>query len=321
MKKWVASAAIGAGLGAALYGAGCYYFNRNFHRLRHPEKKLQSALNHVAKTGPEGAREQIQAGMEWLDTQPHTCEEIRSFDGLTLRAKFYAPPEGIAPRTIVMAHGYMSAPKLDFSCACAFFRDLGWNLLLIDQRAHGESEGTYITFGAKEQYDVRDWCLFLRERFGAQHRLVLDGISMGCTTVLLAGALPDLPDNVRGIIADCGFVTPWDEFVHVMRQDMHLPPFPMLYIVEGICRHRAGFGFRDHSTINAVQQLRVPVLFIHGEQDTFVPPINTLRNYEACCSEKELILVPQAGHGICYLVDTPRCQAALIAFLERAMQD
>lgn len=255
----------------------------------------------------------IEAGAQWVHSQTLERVSISSHDGLDL-VGYFLPAEN-AKGTLLLVHGYRGSPWVDFSVVYEYYHSLGWNLLTVMQRASGESGGTYITFGVKERYDVRDWAVYLADRFGPTHKIVLDGISMGATCVLLS-LETGLPANVRGIIADCGYTTPWDEFRHVLKS-RHIPPQPIMAIVSLYAKLFAGFGFRDCSTISAVKQSNIPILFVHGEKDNFVPLRFSLENHAACAGEKYLFTVPEAGHGGSYLVDREGCRAALVAFLNR----
>ena len=257
---------------------------------------------------------QILAGKHWYFTQAWERMEIRSYDGLKL-VGYYLPAEGSC-RTILLFHGYRSDAVSDFSCAYAFYHSLGLNILAVHQRAHGESEGKYICFGVRERYDCQAWANSVRERFGPDQDIFLGGLSMGATTVLMASAL-DLPDNVRGIIADCGFTSAHDEFVHLLRYKFRLPIHPFLEGADLVARCLAGFHFSEYSTLDAMADSRLPILFVHGGSDNFVPTWMSERNYAACVSEKELIIVPGAWHGMSYLVDTAQCQTTLKNFFER----
>lgn len=300
-------------LAAGVYLATLRMFRRLFRRNTHFAQDDARFLERL-EAGPFAAKmPEIREGRRLMATLPFEALTVRSEDGLSLYARLYTVPQ--ATRTMVIAHGFQSSGEHDFSGAFGFYREQGYNLLVIDQRAHGKSEGTYICFGEKEQYDVRAWCRLLAERFGNTHKIILAGISMGATTVLLAACLPYLPETVCGVIADCGFVSPAAEFRHVLRDNMHLPLFPLLPLADCICRHRAHFRFDAFSTADALRTCKIPVLFIHGEADTFVLPENTRKNYAACAARKELLTVPGAEHGMSYLVDEPLYRKTVIHFL------
>ena len=247
--------------------------------------------------------------------------EITSFDGLKLRGRLYPCDRTLAGEKnrplLLLAHGFRSYGAFDFSCGCPFYVEQGFDLLLIDQRAHGRSEGRYICFGVNEGRDVADWCRRLDKEYPGRP-VVLAGISMGATSVLMAAGDPDLPQNVRGVVADCGFTDCGGEFSHVLRQMYHLPARPVMALTEPLCRRRLGFGFWDHSTEKAVAQMSLPVLFFHGALDALVPADNSRRAFAACASaDKELIIVEDADHGQSFLADEAGCRAKLTAFLGR----
>ena len=254
------------------------------------------------------------AGAAWFRAQAPERISLRSYDGLKLTG--YLLETETARGTLLLLHGYRSDPWHDFGVIYEYFHSLGWNILTVNQRAHGESEGKFITYGTKERFDVRDWAKYLSGRFGSDHPIVLDGVSMGCSSVLMALGT-DLPENVKGVIADCGFVSPYEELCHVAKNRLHLPVHPLLDLANFFSRRIAGFDFRDYSTLTALEQNMRPVLFVHGERDTFVPPENSRRNYSACKAPKKLILVPEAGHGMSYLVERENCQKEIEQFLRQ----
>lgn len=255
---------------------------------------------------------QIRAGAQWFRDQNPELVRIRSDDGLRLTG-YFLPAEN-AKGTLMLVHGYRSNPFCDFGYSFDFYASLGWNILAVCQRAHGESEGTYITFGVKERFDVRDWALYLTDRFGPSHKIALVGVSMGSSTVLMSLGTK-LPDNVKCVVADCGFTSPYEEFSHVLKARFRIPCRLILTIADMFSRLFAGFGFRDYSTVEALKGNRIPVLFAHGEKDNFVPIRFTVANYAACSAEKKLITVPEAGHGTSYVFATEICQSAIREFL------
>ena len=257
--------------------------------------------------------EEIRAGAAWFRSQKLERVEIQSFDGLKLVGNYLHHHE--SKGTIILVHGFRSNGFNDFSCAYEFYYSLGYSLLSVFQRAHGASEGKFITFGIKERFDCQKWAEYVYARMGPSHPIFLEGLSMGSSTVLMATGLP-LPPTVKGVIADCGFTSAWEEFKNVLKVGMHLPVHPLLEATNLVCRLVAGFGFRDYSTLEAMKVNQLPILFIHGEADTLVPRQFTLDNYHACRSQKRLVSVPGAGHGLSYLVDTPKCQQALRELLQ-----
>ncbi len=294
-------------------GATFYFFRFSILRFKHERTDRQyeekDSIWHPY-------RERMEEAQTWI--REHTAElaEMLSFDGLRLRA-LYLPAEEERPRgTIIAFHGYRSLATIDFALEARFFHEQGYQLLLPYQRSHGESEGKYITYGVKEQYDCQDWARYVRDRFGVQMDIFLSGISMGASTVLMASGLT-LPKNVRGIIADCGFTSPWEIMKHVSRRDFKLPSFPLLHLLDLLTRLRAGFSLKEADTCKALRENRLPVLFLHGEEDDFVPLSMTRQNFSACRAEKDVFLVKGAGHAQSFATDTEGCGEKIAEFLQK----
>lgn len=265
------------------------------------------------------SRDLIEHGRALYDSLPYEDLYLTSFDGLRLHARFYKNGDG--RRTLLLSHGFRSSGRGDFAAVLPlYYETLGCSLLVLDHRAHGESEGRYITYGIRERFDVRDWARYLTDRAGGDVQIVLDGISMGATAVLMACGT-ELPDTVTGVIADCGFTSPWDIFSHILHSTFHLGDFPILYLVGHMARRWAHFGFRETTTVRAMENWTKPALFIHGTADDFVPPAMTEAAYAACpAADKTLILVEGAMHGCGYLRDRARCESALRQFFAKVLE-
>lgn len=297
-------------LAAALGIAAIALFRKAVVRRQPARTPEESARGHARRFGL--AEEPLVEGVRWIGAQNWEEVSIESFDGLRLRGR-YLPAEG--KRRAILFHGYRSSAEQDFCLGAPLFHALGYDILLVDQRCHGGSEGTYIGFGTLERYDCRAWAEEANRRWG-EVPTVLAGISMGATTVLMAAGGP-LPGNVKAILADCGFTSARDILRHELRTLMHLPAFPFLPLAGGLNRLLAGWGFGDYSTLTAMETNTLPVLFVHGGDDNFVPTEMSRENYAACRAEKELLIIPGADHGMSFAVDGARCRAALEAFLHR----
>lgn len=251
---------------------------------------------------------------EWFAKQDREDVFIESYDHLSLHGQYLSQKD---PRgTLLLVHGFQSSGEGDFSCVFQYYYELGFNLLVIDQRASLQSQGDYLTMGVRERWDVRSWAIWLLQRMGERHPVVLDGISMGGAAVLMASGL-DLPRNVVGIIADCPFTSPRDIFEHVMTTSIKLPTW-LLWGADICCRIMAGFSIDGARTTDALRQSSLPLLIAHGEADDFVPTRMGVESFNAAVTDdKQLITVPGAGHGMSYLVDRERMQAALERFLDR----
>ena len=255
--------------------------------------------------------ENIAEGMKWIGAMPFEEQEITAPDGVKLYGRFYR--NGDSKITILMMHGFRSNALHDFSCAFKFYYDKGFNLLVPDQRAHGKSGGRYITYGAKERYDAAVW-LEHANTLVEGGELYATGVSMGATTVLMAAGLT-LPENVKGIIADCGFTSPADIIKKVMKEDMKIPLFPLYYTTRLMARLVAGFDFEECHAARAVENCKIPLLFLHGKSDSFVPFSMGEEIYNAAKCDKRAVWVEGAEHGCSFLVDRKACADALGGFL------
>lgn len=261
-------------------------------------------------------KDRILAARDWLKAQETEEVSVTSFDGLRLAGTFL-PCEN-ARGTLLLFHGWRGGPIADFGYSVRLYHELGLNVLLTHERAQGKSEGKYMTFGVRERKDVHTWVRWHAERFGKDAPILLGGISMGAATVLMACGEP-FDGNVRGVVADCGFTSPKEILTAVARAG-HLPPWLFVPAVGLAIRCFAGFRLDEYSTLTAMRTTAIPILFAHGEADTFVPCEMTKRNYEACASaDKTLLLVPGAKHGQSFPVAPERYTAAIKELLERSI--
>lgn len=259
----------------------------------------------------------IQASDRWLKANKAVDVYITSHDGLRLHA-LWIPAED--PKgTVLMAHGYRSTMLIDFHLAFELFHRLGMNILVPEQRTHGQSQGRFITFGVKESRDMKNWLEYYDRELG-KWPVVLYGISMGASTMLYL-ADHRLPGRVCGIIADCGFTSPKQIIASVYERVIRLPAVVSLWVTGVFARIFAGFGLGEKDTRRALKRSRYPVLLIHGQADDFVPCEMTQQAYEACTGRKKLLLVPGAAHGFSFLEDGYGYTAAVIDFLKENVDE
>ena len=252
----------------------------------------------------------------WLKQQKVQDIYIRNRSCLQLHA-LWIPVEH-AKGTVILAHGYRSSYLLDFAVVFDVYHKLGFHILVPEQRSHGKSEGKYITFGVKESEDMQDWLAYHNTHLG-NLPVFFHGMSMGASTVLyLADA--ELPGNVQGIIADCGFTSPKEIIKRVYQNLIRLPAGPAIWAADLFARVFAGFSLSQKDTRKSLRNSKVPVLMIHGMADDFVPCSMTQQGYAACNSEKELLLVAGATHGISFLKDPIGYTSAICYFLKRQIK-
>lgn len=253
--------------------------------------------------------------LKWITearTRLHKDVSIRSFDGLTLRGKYYEYEKG-APLEILF-HGYRGSALRDMSGGIARCFSVGHSALVVDHRASGESDGHVISFGINESRDCVAWVDFVLREIDPDARIILTGISMGAATVMIASAT-ELPPNVVGVLADCGYTSARAIIKQEMRK-MHLPA-NLIYPFARLAAWLFGrFDIDETSPIEALKKARVPVIFFHGDTDAYVPYEMSAENYAACVSEKKLVKITGAGHGLCFPKDRETYVSALRAFFD-----
>lgn len=271
---------------------------------------------------PKG--EQYQKEKDWMEALmremneiPYEAVSIRSFDGLKLAGRYYHIRDG-APMQI-MLHGYHSSPIRDFCGGHKAARAMGMNTLVVDQRAHGKSEGHTLTFGINERKDCLSWVRYVIKRFGKEQQIFLTGLSMGAATVLMASEL-ELPENVKGIIADCPYSSP-KAIICKVGEYMKLPVKIMYPLVVLGARVFGHFNLNECSAVEAVKKAKVPILLIHGEDDRFVPCDMSREIYAACKSPITLETFPDAGHGISYILDCERYERVVKKFVTKCLSE
>ena len=252
----------------------------------------------------------IRASDKFLREQQAQDVWIESHDGLKLHA-LWIPAENPVG-TVILAHGYRSTKLVDFSMVYRIYHDWGLNLLVPDQRSHGQSQGRFITFGVKESRDMKGWIRWHNQK-NSDRPIMLSGLSMGASTMLYL-ADQQLPMNVKGIIADCGFSSPWDILSEVFRKVTHLPAWPSIWVANLFAKVLAGFGLQQRDTKKILPHSRIPVLMVHGTGDDFVPCSMTKEAYEVCAEPKELMLVEDAGHGVSFLAEPERYKKTVKEF-------
>ena len=212
-----------------------------------------------------------------------------------------------------MFHGYRGSAERDLCGAVQRCFSIKRNVLLVDQRTSGESEGNVISFGVNESKDCLSWIDFVLKHFGPNKQIILTGISMGASTVIMAAGHP-LPKNVVGILADCGYTSAKDIIIKCMKQ-LHLPSKLLYPLVKLSARIYGHFDLEESSPIEAIKHCHVPILFFHGESDDFVPCDMSRSIYDACGGNKKLVIFPEAGHGLSYLTDPTRYEMTVKKFL------
>ena len=296
---------------AVLLGGGYYAYRVAFWS---PKKGREDLPVHKGKQY-EPHLPEIARLLQTLIDRPCELVSVTSYDGLTLWGRYYHVSDG-APLDIAF-HGYRSASLTDFCGGAEISREMGHNLLLIDQRAHGKSQGSTITFGIKERYDVLTWVDYALERLGKDTKILLYGISMGASTVLMASELP-LPENVKGIVADCPYSSP-TKIIRAVGRKLRIPAAVAAVFSWAGAKVYGGFDLRETDPVRAVKQAKVPIVLIHGESDGFVPCDMSAEIQRANPQKVYRCTFPGADHGISFLVNPNRYRQIVREFCDKVL--
>lgn len=298
-----------AGVAVAATAIECAYFYRR--TMKRNKVKTERTIK-MARTDWSRHMPFIEERKEYMLAQPHNDVYIKSKDGLKLHATYF--PNGNEKKAVICFHGYTSEGMKDYIALSDYYLKNGYSMLLVDERAHGQSEGEYIGFGCLDRIDALDWINFIIDKCGNAVQILLHGTSMGGATVLMTSGL-ELPKQVKGIISDCAFTSPKYVFTHVMHSMYHLPAFPVIQVANIVNNKRAGYGMDECNAAREVRKAKVPVLLIHGDSDSFVPSAMCDEIYENCASPKKKLIIKGAAHAESYYVDTETYEKALNDFI------
>ena len=257
----------------------------------------------------------IRRCMELVRMEPYEEVSVYSHDGLKLAGKYYHRANG-AP-LIIFFHGYRCNSLRDGNGIFLYTKTLRYNILLVDQRVHGKSEGKTITFGIKERYDCFCWVDWAMQKFGPEQKIILAGLSMGAATVLMTADM-GLPENIKGIMADCPYSSPKVVIRKVIR-DMNLPVGITYWLAKTAAKLIGKFDLEETSAVETVSNSKIPILIIHGDDDRFVPCTMSRECQKAGGDIVELVLVEGAGHGMSHCVDAKKYEEATLTFFRKTL--
>lgn len=334
-------------LTAAGVGETVYFYNRTMKRGNASTERTTK----MSGTDWEKYFPLMEERKKFVMEQPHRDVYLTSFDGLKLHATYFPAIRGEeaegaksaagtdkgtdkgkdtglgyddggmgngAGKLVICFHGYTGEGLSNHVAIADYFLRRGYAMLMPDARAHGASEGEYIGFGCLDRQDALSWIRWAIQECGRDIKIMLHGTSMGGATVLMASGL-ELPDNVKGIVSDCGFTSPKEVFTHVLNHMYHLPAFPAIQGADLINRKLAGYGMDECNARREVRKAKVPILFIHGAADTFVPCSMCNEIYDSCRSPKRRLIIEGAAHAESYYKDMETYEKALTEFAEEIM--
>ncbi len=257
----------------------------------------------------------LEEGAVWSEKTPGETLSVTSFDGLNLNALLHKRPE-TSHLWMIGVHGFHNDMSSMFPFAKRYYEN-GYNVLTPDLRGSGSSEGEHITMGILDKRDIIQWINVIID-MDPDAKIVLHGVSMGASTIMMASGEDDLPSNVKVIIEDCGYSSVWAEYADKLNKVFHLPPFPVLYTANIMCRINNGYFFSDGSCIKALKKNKTPMFFVHGDADDYNPFYMLDEVYEAdACEIKEKMVVERARHGYCSYAEPDRYWNSVWSFIDK----
>ena len=219
-------------------------------------------------------------------------------------------------KIIIFSHGWKNTGINDYSCAGMLWHRNNYNVLIIDHQGHGDSVGKYIGFGGKiDRYNLKCWIDYLNEKFDNKCEIYLHGFSMGASAVL--GLASEKLNNVKAIIADSGYVNAYEQCKFVIKKQYKFFGNIIAFNVRIYSSILAGYNFKKCDTKEAMLHSKYPILFLHGEKDSFVPNINSIENYNLCDSQKEIIIYDDASHTVACMMYPKKYQEDIFKFINK----
>jgi fermentation-respiration switch protein FrsA (DUF1100 family) len=297
---------------------GIYFYNISVARNNKDFLAKDTALKKSAAVSADvvfsSEAADLSNDMDWFGRQVLEEVNLISFDGLKLTG-YFLKASSPSTKTAILAHGY-SSQGMYMGLYAKLYYDLGYNVLMPDDRGHGKSEGNYIGFGWVDRKDYLDWIDFIIDKVGPESQIVLHGVSMGGATVLMTSG-ENLPVNVKAIVSDCAYTSVKEELKYQLKRMYNLPSFPLLDTVSLLSGIKAGYYLNEASALKQVKKSNTPTLFIHGDSDEFVPSYMVNDLYNACSSEKDIFIVQGANHGTAYNTDPEGYRKKVIDFIKK----
>ncbi len=303
---WITLIVIVVLLIGGLVGAGTYFFQ--VAEVRSHKAFINNAA--MKKTDPLYQKDQ------WFRQQKKQRWAITGQPGNLKLVANYLPAAKKTNKTVVIAHGF-GGTKEKMSAYGTMFHNMGFNVLIPDDRAAGQSQGKYIGYGWLDRKDYLKWINLVIQKNGQDSQILMDGVSMGGATTMMVSGEPNVPKQVKAYVEDCGYTSVKDEISYQAKSMYGIPSRPLVPFVSAISQVRAGYNYSEASAVNAVKRNHRPMLFIHGSKDTFVPTRMVYKNYKAAAGPKELWVVKGAKHAASFKHDPAEYQRHIQAFLNR----
>ena len=307
---WIILGVVGV-LIILLFAIANKIFNVAVGAKKTKEKVMKTNANQRRNHGESG-KSQKELDNEWLAMQPLILRRHISRDGLQLTARIL-PANRSTDVWVLCIHGF-AGKGLNLGMAARRWHEKGYHVLLPDLRGGGDSEGDYYGMGWLDRIDMIDWIQNVVLMEDKDAKVILHGISMGAAAVMMVTGEETLPSCVKAAIEDCGYTSVWEEFTIQLKKVFGLPQFPVMYLVNRMAKRRAGYTFKEASSVRQLKKSKTPTLFIHGDADAFVPFFMLDEVYSAAACEKEKMIFLGAQHGESAIVDPERYWEAVHRF-------
>lgn len=309
-KKAFLFAGILLGILVILVGAGFYMLSFSL-KPGSEGKDIEGSYRYMFKEYPT-----LEA---WVDSLQQTKALKDTFivapDGARLHA-YYVPAARPTSQTAVIVHGYTDNAVRMLMIGQMYNQKMGYNILLPDLRNSGLSDGDHYQMGWLDRFDVLQWMDVAHHIYGDSTKMVVHGISMGAATTMMVSGEKQ-PAYVKCFVEDCGYTTVWDEFASKLKSDFSLPSFPLMNVSDLLCKWKYGWSFQEASALKQVAKCDLPMFFIHGDADTYVPTSMVYPLFEAKKGEKELWVVPDAIHAMSYRDNSEEYTRKVNAFVDK----
>lgn len=274
---------------------------------------IQDDESELQKKVRDNQKNEEMLGNQWHNNTLYETVNIQSEDGLRLNGEFY-PAKAESHKYLLAIHGYKMDKAAMYGYA-AHYWEKGYHVLVVDQRSHGESEGKYIGMGWLERKDMLQWIDYLTDK-DVQAQIVMHGVSMGAATVMMTAG-EELPEQVKACVEDCGFSSVWDIMTSELKARFHLPAYPLVPVASVISKLRAGYDFKEASSVEQLKKAKVPMLFIHGTKDGFVPYYMLQMVYDAHPGAKDMYVVDGVDHTDAVNADVEKYYDKVFTFLNQ----
>lgn len=293
-------------------------FRKYFSGVKNPLKAEKKIIKKLRQADGENLAEQYEKNRQKFNENGGKEVTIFSRDELHLSGRLFLAENGSSDKSVILFHSENSCAAFDFSAEFKMYREMNYNILLPDQRAHAGSEGRYSTMGIMESYDLVNWCKWLEMCFGTENKITIHGISMGAFAAVAAAANSEMPKNVKCIIADSVYPLIRDFIGEKSKSELMFFAKPVSAFLNVFYKNHTGFDMRDFSLYTVAKSVKIPVLFIHPEKDKFSPLVNIESLVKRIPVKSELVTIKKAPHATCFVRDEKLCTEEIKKFIGEA---